>query len=92
MNVIGAILAIALGVAFAVNWIGAVVVAVRTPQEHWRAAQRSKGGTIVLILLFGFFAGIYFWVRVRPALRAAQLGAPTEAQLRALAAQQSLGH
>ncbi len=92
MNILGALLAIALGAALAFNWVGALVVAVRTPQEQWRAAKRSKGGTIVLILLFGFFAGIYFWVRVRPALRAAQSGPPTEAQLRAIAAQQALGH
>jgi hypothetical protein len=75
-----------------VGWLSALVSAVRTPLERWRAASRGKGSTVALVALTGGFGGWYYWWRIRHDLRAGLMSPPASAdELRGLAARRSMG-
>ena len=89
---------LAVFVALWVAAIAAVVSAIRVGQERWWRANRSKGATILLLILTGGFGGVYYWWRIRPELRSAHMSTsrpesvtPTKAQRRAIEAQRYLG-
>ncbi|NNE12074.1 MAG: hypothetical protein HKN41_07490 [Ilumatobacter sp.] len=52
--------------------LAAFISAARLPSHAWRAAKRSKGGTLIGIALAGGFGGAYYWLSIRPAVVDAQ--------------------
>jgi hypothetical protein len=98
MDTMIGVLVLVLMAFLAIALVTAVGSAARFERDRWRQVGRSKGATILLILLTGGFGGIYFWWRIRPELReAAQRPAPSagrppsSAELRAIDAQRSRG-
>ena len=59
-------------------YVQAIVMAVRRPDYAYRAIGRTKAGTVVMIVLTGFIGGLFFLLRIRPALRAAERSIPPE--------------
>lgn len=59
-------------------YIRAIVVAARRPDFAYRAVGRTKPGTVTMIVLTGFVGGIYFLLRIRPELVAAEQATPPE--------------
>jgi hypothetical protein len=43
--------------------------AIRQPDEAYREVGRTRAGTILGIVVAGGFGGLYYWLRIRPALR-----------------------
>ncbi len=68
-----AILAVFIWVALMwLIWIRPVVDATRRPRYAYHAAGRTRGSTIWLILLAGWIGGVYYLLRIRPELIAAE--------------------
>jgi hypothetical protein len=62
-----AVLILAIVVLVVVMWVSAasaVVSAVRLPEYAWRAAGRSKQGTILGIIVSGGLGGLYYWLSI----------------------------
>ena len=59
-------------------YVQAIVMAARRPDYAYRAIGRTKPGTVVMIVLTGFIGGLFFLLRIRPALRAAERAIPPE--------------
>ncbi|HEX6394399.1 MAG TPA: hypothetical protein VFZ97_13250 [Acidimicrobiales bacterium] len=71
--------AVILLVVIAMVWglyIQAIVMAARRPDFAYRAIGRTKPGTVAMILLTGFIGGLYFLLRIRPSLLAAERAIP----------------
>src|SRR2546421_12376458 len=49
--------------------IAALVSAARLPADAWHAARRSRGGTILGVLLSGGLGGIYYFASIRGPVR-----------------------
>lgn len=93
-------LVVALVFAFVIGFgslaLSAIVSAWRTPDLAWRTAGRTRRSTVALIAFTGGIGGMHYWLRIRPDLvglgtAADQATVPTKAELRAIAAQRSLG-
>lgn len=59
-------------------YIRAIVGAARRPDHAYRAIGRTKPGTVTMIVLTGFIGGLYFLLRIRPALLSAEEAIPPE--------------
>lgn len=59
-------------------YIRSIVLAARRPDHAYRAIGRTKPGTVTMIVLTGFIGGIYFLLRIRPALLSAEAAIPPE--------------
>jgi hypothetical protein len=73
--------AIVLLVAVVVIWmlyIGAIVAAARRPDYAYRYINRTKAGTVIMIILTGFIGGSYFLLRIKHQLLAAERAVPPE--------------
>ena len=66
------VLAVVMMIGFAGLYVSAIVSASRVEAFAWRGAGRSKNTTVALIVFTGGIAGLYYWVRLRPQLRAAR--------------------
>ena len=60
------------------SYIRAIIAAARRPDFAYRAIGRTKPGTVTMIVLTGFIGGIYFLLRIRPELVAAERATPPE--------------
>jgi hypothetical protein len=83
-------------IAFGALALTAIVSAWRTPDLAWRGSGRTRRCTVALIAFTGGLGGLHYWLRIRPDLvglasSTDQATAPTKAEMRAIAAQRSLG-
>ena len=60
------------------TYIRAIVAAARRPDYAYRAVGRTKPGTLAMIVVTGFIGGLYFLLRIRPELLAAEREMPVE--------------
>jgi hypothetical protein len=74
MDVVVVSAVVVLVVLMWVSAASAVVSAARLPEYAWRAAGRSKQGTILGIIVTGGFGGLYYWFFIRRLVRDARRG------------------
>jgi hypothetical protein len=53
-----------------------LISAMRQPEEAYRAVGRTRAGTILAIFLVGGIGALYYWLRIRPDVRAAAEALP----------------
>jgi hypothetical protein len=46
-------------------WIAAIVSVIRFSPDAFRAADRSMGSTVALVILTGWLGAIYYWLVIR---------------------------
>ena len=46
-------------------WIAAIVSVTHFPHDAFRAADRSMGSTIALVILTGWLGAIYYWLVIK---------------------------
>jgi hypothetical protein len=64
MDAVVVIVLLVLVAAMWVSAISALVSAARLPDLAWRAARRSKTGTILGIIVTGGVGGLYYWMSI----------------------------
>ena len=77
MDVVVGIVLLVLIAAMGVSAISALVNAARLPDYAWRAAGRSKTGTIFGILVSGGVGGLYYWLSIHRLVVDARSRSPT---------------
>jgi len=58
-----------LGLVIFATWLFALIEACTVPSENYRNAGKSKAMWVVLIVLFGIFAAVPYFLIARPAIK-----------------------